>query len=251
MNEIAINVDSLTVFYGKYCVIRDITFSINKNEFVTIVGPNGGGKTTLLKAILGLVEPTNGKIEVFSKPPKELDFHEIGYVPQIKNLDRTFPAKVIELVATGLTGKWKFVITKEIRNLALEALAKTGIENLAERPLTKLSGGELQRVYLARSIIRKPKLLILDEPATGIDSVAEVDFSKILEEQQKMFNTTILMVTHDWEYAFHHSNKVILLNKRLIAFDSPKKAFTEENLKKTFGHIGHEHTMQFIIDKNA
>jgi ABC-type Mn/Zn transport systems, ATPase component len=101
MNEIAINVDSLTVFYGKYCVIRDITFSINKNEFVTIVGPNGGGKTTLLKAILGLVEPTNGKIEVFSKPPKELDFHEIGYVPQIKNLDRTFPAKVIELVATG------------------------------------------------------------------------------------------------------------------------------------------------------
>jgi len=251
MIETAIEIDTVSVFFGKYCVIQNISLLIKKAEFVTIVGPNGAGKTTLLKVILGLIEPTSGRIEVFSKKPCELRFDEVGYVPQIKNLDRTFPAKVYELVATGLTGKWRFIISKEIKRLTYEALAKTGIENLAEKPLNKLSGGELQRVYLARSIIRKPKLLILDEPATGIDSVAEVDFSKVLEEQQRQHQTTILMVTHDWEYAFHHSDKVLLLNKRLIAFDIPKSVFTEDNLKRTFGHIGHEHTMQFIVDRNV
>ncbi len=250
MNNFAIELESVSVFFGKYCVIRDINLSINEAEFVTIIGPNGGGKTTLLKTILGLIEPTNGEVKVFSKKPNEINYFEIGYVPQIKTLDRTFPARVIDLVATGLTGSWNFRINKEAKKKIHEVLEKTGIENIANRPLKKLSGGELQRVYLSRSIIRNPKLLILDEPATGIDTIAEVDFSKIIEELQKNFRTTILMVTHDWEYAFHHSDRVALLNKKLICFDTPKNVFKEENLKQTFGHIGHEHKMQFTIGKN-
>lgn len=251
MSEIVVETRNLSVNFGKYCVIKDISFSVKKLEFLTIVGPNGGGKTTLIKTILGLIEPTNGEIKVFGVSPKELNYKDIGYVPQIKTIDRSFPAKVYELVATGLTGKWSFLCTKEIRREVRDVLAFCGIEHLENRQVNKLSGGELQRVFLARSIIRKPRLLLLDEPATGIDTLAETDFSVLLETLQKDSQTTIIMVTHDWEYAFYHSTSVLLLSRIIISFGPPKQVFTEENVQKTFGHFGHEHKIEFIIEKNV
>ncbi len=251
MSEIVVEARNLSVNFGKYCVINDISFSVKKLEFLTIVGPNGGGKTTLIKTILGLIEPTNGKIKVFGVSPKELNYKDIGYVPQIKTIDRGFPAKVYELVATGLTGKWSFLYTKEIRREVRDVLTFCGIEHLENRQVNKLSGGELQRVFLARSIIRKPRLLLLDEPATGIDTLAETDFSVLLETLQKDSQTTIIMVTHDWEYAFYHSTSVLLLSRIIISFGAPKQVFTEENIQKTFGHFGHEHKIEFIIEKNV
>jgi zinc transport system ATP-binding protein len=251
VSQYAVEIQNLSVYYGKYCVLKDINLSINPLEFLTIIGPNGGGKTTLLKAILGLLEPTEGKAFVFGKPPKQVPFEEIGYVPQIKTIDRSFPAKVYELVATGITGRWNFILSKEIRQRVLDVLSICGMEHLANKQISKLSGGELQRVFLARAIVRRPKLLLLDEPATGIDTIAETDFSALLEKLQKEIQTTIVMVTHDWEYAFFHSSSVLLLNKRIVAFGPPKKIFTEENIQKTFGHFGHEHKMEFIIEKNV
>ncbi len=250
MNNKPIKIQNLSVFFGKFCVLKDISVTIDQGDFVTIIGPNGAGKTTLIKVVLGLINPNEGNITVFGKKPTEVPFEFVGYVPQIKTLDRTFPAKPIELVATGLFGNWKYKLSNETKKKCEKAMEMLGIASLAERPLNRLSGGELQRVYLARSLVRNPKLLILDEPATGVDTITEIDFSILLDNYLKQSNTTILMVTHDWEYAFHHSNKVLLLNKRVISYDSPKKIFTEEHLHKTFGHTGHTHTMEFIIKKN-
>lgn len=250
MNDPIVQISQLCVFYGKYCVLDRVDLVVNSLDFLTIVGPNGGGKTTLIKTILGLVEPNNGTVRVYGEKPINVSYKKIGYVPQIKTLDRSFPGKVYELVATGCSGKWKFSVSNVVRQKVREVLSTCGLEHLEDRQINKLSGGELQRVFLARSFIRKPKLLLLDEPATGIDTVAETDFSFLLEKLQRENQTTIIMVTHDWEYAFYHSTKVLFLNKGVVAFGEPKNVFTEQNLQKTFGHLGHEHSMNFLLRKN-
>lgn len=247
----ALVVNNLFVHFEKFCVLEDVSFELASGEFVTIVGPNGGGKTTLIKALLGLIEPSAGSIKIFGHNPKAIPFDFIGYVPQVKLSDRSFPAMAIELVATGIYGNWKFKLSKDVQIKCIEALEQVGISHLAFRQISQLSGGEFQRVYLARAFVRKPKILLLDEPATGMDTISEWDFSQLLEHFQKSTNTTILMVTHDWEYAYHHSTKVLLLNKKVIAYLEPTKAFTDKCLRETFGHTGHTHSMEFVVKKDA
>lgn len=243
--------DNVSVKFGTHTALENITLNIKDGLFITVVGPNGGGKTTLLKLILGLLEPTAGNILVFGEKPLKNLTQSIGYVPQIKTFDRSFPALPIELVATGLTGKWIGRLSDKQKKLAFEALEQVGAVNLAKKPLGKLSGGELQRIFLARSIIRKPKLLLLDEPASGIDVAGEIDFNNILEDYKKRQNATIIMITHDWEAAFHHSDYVLLLNRVIICYDEPEKAFSEKSLRIAFGHLGHAHEMIFGVKNNA
>jgi len=250
-NEIVVAFENVTVRFGSHTALENITLEIKGGLFITIVGPNGGGKTTFLKLILGLLEPTIGNVNVFGEKPLKNLTQAIGYVPQIKTFDRSFPALPIELVATGLTGSWISILSKAQKKLALEALDQVGATNLARKPLGKLSGGELQRIFLARSIIRKPKLLLLDEPASGIDVAGEIDFNNILEDYKKRQNATIIMITHDWESAFHHSDYVLLLNRSVICYDEPKKAFSEKWLRIAFGHLGHSHDMIFGVKNNA
>lgn len=250
MNK-ALVVQNLHVKFDEYIVLENISFELSRGDFVTIVGPNGGGKTTLLKTILGIIKPNIGKVEVLGYNPKDVPFNEIGYVPQVKLHDRNFPAFAIEVVATGIFGNWKFKPNKDVQNQCIEALEQVAIGHLAFRPINTLSGGEMQRVYLARAFVRKPKMLLLDEPATGIDSISESDFSQLLEQFLKNTNSTILMATHDWEYAYHHSKKVLLLNKKVIAFVEPQKAFTDECLRKTYGHMGHSHSMEFVVRRDV
>jgi zinc transport system ATP-binding protein len=126
-----------------------------------------------------------------------------------------------------------------------EAMKQVGALHLSGRPLSKLSAGELQRVYLARSMVREPKLILLDEPATGIDTIGEADMYQLLETYQKKSAATIVMITHDWHAATHHSDLVLLLNQKQISFGKPKDALAEENLRRAFGHIGHAHTLKF------
>lgn len=249
MNDPIVEISQLSVFLGKYCVLDRVDLIVRSLDFLTVVGPNGGGKTTLIKTILGLIEPNSGIVRVFGKKPSDIAYENIGYVPQIKTIDRSFPGKVYELVATGWSGRWKFTINNVIREKVKEVLSTCGLQHLEDRQINKLSGGELQKVFLARSFIRKPKLLLLDEPATGIDTIAETDFSFLLEKLQKENQTTIIMVTHDWEYAFYHSTSVLFLNKGVVAYGKPKDVFIEENLQKTFGHLGHEHNMNFLLGK--
>ena len=251
MSDYAIEVENLVVMFDGHQSLSDVNLRIPQNEFIAIVGPNGGGKSTFLKVLLGLFPPQQGTIKLFGKPPKQVDPSLIGYVPQVKTMDRSFPALSIELVLTGVIGSWPWWFRKNEQQKALNAMERVGADHLAQRPLAKLSGGELQRVCLARSIVREPKLIMLDEPATGIDVVGEGDLYRLLEIYQKESRATIMMVTHDWHAATHHADKVLLLNRKQISFGPPGEALTEDNLRLAFGHIGHKHALKFLVNTNG
>ncbi len=231
----AVHVHQLSLFLGESEALADISCCIQEGEFVAVLGPNGAGKSTFLKVLLGLLEPSRGSVRVLDRPPRQVEPQWIGYVPQAKTLDRGFPAIATELVVTGLHRSWVRRLRDSDREAALAALTLVGAAHLAERPLGSLSGGELQRIYLARALARKPRLILLDEPATGIDAVGETDFYRLLDHYRLANKATILMVTHDWEVASHHACRVMVLNHRLIGFGEPGEAMCEECLRNAYG----------------
>lgn len=240
MNSI-IEANNLSFYYNGISILKNINFSISEGNFISIIGPNGAGKTTLIKIILGLIKDYSGNLSVFGVKPNEVNPALIGYVPQIKTMDRKFPALAIELVVSGYIKKWPWIISGKSKNLAYKVLVDVNAEHLANRSISTLSGGELQRVCLARSLIRNPKLIILDEPATGIDAIGQSDLYNLLENYKERTNATILMITHDWQVANHHSDFVLLINREQISFDIPRIALNQYNLNFAFGHIGHNH----------
>ncbi|MGQ9643314.1 MAG: metal ABC transporter ATP-binding protein [Ignavibacterium sp.] len=240
----AVEVKNLSFSYGDIKILENLNFEIPENSFVSIVGPNGAGKTTLMKILLGLIKNFNGEVKIFGKSPDEVEPQLIGYVPQIKTMDRNFPALSIELVASGLMRRWPWSVKGTDREKSFKALSMVKAEHLAHRSITELSGGELQRVCLARSFVRNPKLVVLDEPATGIDAIGEADLYNLLETYQTNSGATILMITHDWHVAHHHSDYVLLLNRKQVSFGHPEEALSENNLRTAFGHIGHEHKIR-------
>lgn len=237
----AIEIKDLLVRLGDFLALDRVSFDLQEGAFLAIVGPNGSGKSTLLKTLLGVVPCESGSIRVLGLAPGEAAPGSIAYVPQLKTFDRSFPALAIELVGSGLRGTWPWKLRGVERERAHAALARAGAESLADRPVGKLSGGELQRVYLARAFAREPKLILLDEPATGIDSKAELDLHRILSEERARVGSTIVMVTHDLEVAAHHADRALLLHHHPIAFGPPETALTRENLQLAFGHVGHAH----------
>jgi zinc transport system ATP-binding protein len=247
----AVEVDNLSVRLGEHVALSGVNLAIPENAFVAIVGPNGGGKSTLLKVLLGLLPPTTGRVRIWGRAPDEVPPELIGYVPQVKTMDRTFPALSIELVMTGVTRRWPWSPRRQAREEAMAALARVGAAHLAQRPLAKLSGGELQRVYLARSMVRRPKLVMLDEPATGIDAIGEADMYHMLEAYQEESVATLLMVTQDWHAATHHADLVLLLNRAQVSFGPPREALREDNLRAAFGHVGHPHELKFLMDSHG
>lgn len=238
-----VSVSDLTVRFGEHAVLDGVTFEAEPGDFVAVVGPNGGGKTTLIRVLLGLVSPDAGEVRLFGRRPSGVESGFVGYVPQVKHLDRTFPARALDLVLTALDQRWPFRIGDDDRARALEALRRVGAEALADRALADLSGGELQRVYLARSLARTPRLVLLDEPATGIDVAGASDLYEVLEDDQAERDTTLVMVTHDWNAAYHHASRVLLLDGRQVGFGAPEAVLTDECLREAFGHTGHAHAM--------
>lgn len=245
----AVEIERYSVRFGEFQALQEVSLQVPEGAFVAIVGPNGAGKSTLLKALLGLERgamrdgPTwvSGRIRVLGHPPRAAPPGWVGYVPQVKGFDRSFPALAIEVVVSGLRRHWPFRMGREERQQAAEALEKVGALHLASRSLGGLSGGELQRVYLARSLIRRPRLLLLDEPATGVDVIGEADLYRHLEAYQSEQGATILMITHDWEAAQHHASAVLVLNRRVVGYGPPEKVLCPECLSQAFGHVGHAH----------
>jgi zinc transport system ATP-binding protein len=241
----AISAENLAIRIKGTEIVGGINFRVPEGAYVAIVGPNGSGKTTFLKALTGVIKDISGRIELHGKAPKDFPAGKISYVPQVKSMDRSFPAMAIELVISGIIRKWPFFPGRGLRNSAMEMLEETGAAHLAKRQLNTLSGGELQRIYLARALIRNPKILLLDEPATGIDLVCEASLSRLIRRFNNEEGTTVIMVTHDWSSAYHHTNYTLLLNKRQVFFGDSKTAFSDENLQKAFSHLGHEHKVKF------
>jgi len=177
-------------------VLKGVNLSVFQNDFLGIIGPNGGGKTTLLKTILGLVKPTSGTISFFHNN-KKTDKINIGYLPQINQIDKKFPISVHDVILSGLTIKRSIFspYTKEQKEKVKDVARQMGLEKLVNRPIGALSGGQLQRTLLGRAIIDEPSLLVLDEPNSYVDKRFESDFYKILEEINK--STAIILVSHD------------------------------------------------------
>lgn len=238
-----LEVAGLSARRGAFDVLDDVSFTLAPGELCAVLGPNGGGKTTLLQCILGLLAPARGAVLIDGVPAARADSAQLSYVPQLKTLDRSFPALAAELVLSGVKRRWSWRLGAADLQLARSALALVGAEPLTLRSAGQLSGGELQRVYLARALARRPRLILLDEPASGVDVAGEADFHHVLDDYRRQSGATVLMVTHDWGGSLHHADQVLLLNRRQLAFGSPAEALSDRVLRDAFGHHGHSHGM--------
>jgi zinc transport system ATP-binding protein len=238
----AVHMHRVGVRFGDATVLEDVSLEVEPGCFLAIVGPNGAGKSTLVKVALGLLTPQQGHAALFGEVAGAHP-ERIGYVPQLKTFDRTFPATALELVVTGLRGRWPARVTRSEGELARAALSRVGAERLQRRQLSRLSGGELQRAYLARALARRPELVLLDEPATGVDYLAEHDLYDLLERYQADTDATVVMVTHDLAAARYHADRVLVLNRRVHGFGTPDEVLCEDCLERAFGHLGHHHAL--------
>lgn len=212
--EKLVEIDGLTAAYGNKVVLRDVSLKVWKDDFLGIIGPNGGGKTTLLKVILGLLRPAAGTVRFF-QDGEQVSALKIGYLPQMSNIDRKFPISVWEVVASGLASeKPRFgPYTEEQKTRINEVLHQMGLEDLRERPIGELSGGQLQRVLLGRSVVSRPQLLILDEPNSYVDKRFESLFYQLLEEINK--ESAVIIVSHDVGTVLKMVKNIACMNETL------------------------------------
>jgi len=217
-------VHDLSFAYGSDRVLENISFCVPRECLVGIIGPNGGGKTTLLKLVLGLLEPQDGRVEVFGRSASKLGVlrARIGYVPQRFNLDWRFPATVWDIVISGCFSQVPLLAATppERKQRARELMVLTGIDGLADRPIGKLSGGQQQRVFIARALVADPELLIVDEPTSGIDAAGQVQFFDLIQKLRSDLKLTILMVSHHIGQLAGHADYLACLNKTLHWHDS-------------------------------
>jgi zinc transport system ATP-binding protein len=239
MTSPAIEARGLSVRFGDYTALAPLDVAIDAGSYVAVIGPNGSGKSTLLNAFLGACKPSTGTVHLFGRDPQEVGAKDIGYLPQLKTLDRSFPAVALELVVSGIRQSWPWRVKPAEREQALTAMKQTGVAEIADRPIAALSGGQLQRAYLARSLVHRPKLLLLDEPGAGMDVAGEASMYHLLEEYQRANSATVVMVTHDWEGARTHATHALLVDRGLVAFGPAAEVATPERLLELFGHAGH------------
>ncbi len=208
-----LTVENLNVSYGRFGVIKDVTFSVQKGDYINIIGPNGAGKTTLAKAILGLIPYYSGSINLFN--------HRIGYLPQKTSFfGKFFPATVKEIVSLGLLGTKKHpkIFNSDDLNKIDNTLKKLDIYDLKNRKIGLLSGGQQQRVLLARALVNSPDILLLDEPTSALDPHFKREFYHILENLNKKDLTTILHITHDISGNEDNNNKILYINQSIIYY---------------------------------
>lgn len=231
MKKIILSVKNISVQYDGVFVLENNTFSMNDHDFVTIIGPNGGGKTTLLKVILGLVRPDAGKVEVFGKSPLEA-CGEMGYVAQSVSFDRDFPISVWDTVLMGRLAKRRLFQQYNKVDFEITERALNTVEMLPfrKRTIGSLSGGERQRVFIARALASEPKILILDEPTASIDPQMKTGIYDVLGELKKQM--AIILVTHDVGVISAHVDKVACLNRQLFFHDTAE--ITKESLEAVY-----------------
>jgi len=239
MNPYCIQVENVSFAYRGHPALEDISFTVEVGDYLGIIGPNGGGKTTLIKIILGLLSPSSGKVRIFGEDVRTFKNRSlVGYVPQRVSHDISqFPATVQEVVESGRTarvGLLKRFAQKDFA--AIETAMETaGVAGQRKKLIGELSSGERQRVFIARAFAGEPKILILDEPSVGIDIAAQEQFYTFIERLNRDKGITIIFVSHDIDVVAHEVKCLLCLNKNLVCHGMPREFVTEENLEKLYG----------------
>jgi zinc transport system ATP-binding protein len=224
-------------------IIQNVSFSIKRGDYTAIIGPNGGGKSTLLRLILGLLSPTDGIIKLFNKEQKKFnEYHKIGYVPQrASQNDSGFPITVEEVVKLGVAYK-SSIFCMESKEDAVHieyVMSKMGISELKNRRISELSGGQRQRVMIARALASRPQILILDEPNTGVDTHSQRNFYDLLKRLNEDERITIIFVTHDLGVIADDVKNVLCINQTLLACHNPHEILSCSQMSELYGIESH------------
>ena len=236
MGEIAVKLDGVWVNFNGATILEDINLEIETGRYVGILGPNGAGKSTLLKVILGLIRPPRGEVRIFGQDPAKLRHGDmVGYLPQRPLGNPRFPVSVLDVVLMGRYGRIGLLKRprQQDRDLALCRLEDLGIPHLANRLIGDLSGGEQQRVFIARALCVEPRLLVLDEPTVSLDACVQDEIFVLINSLKEKLNLTVLVVSHDIGGVAHHVDDVVCINRRIHVHQPPP--IGRIGLESTFG----------------
>jgi len=244
-----IEVKDISFSYGDVEVLKNITLDIHEGDYISLIGPNGGGKTTLLKIMLGLIIPQNGAVKLFGKDIKDFkDWSKFGYVPQKAiNFDPLFPITVREVVAMGRYGKKGLLkwLNKKDQEIIDDALTQVEMSNHANRLIGNLSSGQQQRVFIARALAGEPKVIFLDEPTVGVDVKNQEEFYTLLTHLNRDLNITLILISHDVDVVSHQVTELACLNQTLVYHGEPKKFMKGHYLDELYGKnarfVDHKH----------
>ena len=225
-----IEVDEATFAYGRNIILESVEMQIHESEFWCFIGPNGEGKTTLIKALLGALRPKRGFIRL---RPDFARRTRIGFVPQNCDLNPTVPTTIKSFVVQGTAGLP--VAESKLKQRVLKSLEVMGIQHIRDRSIWKVSGGQRQRAMVARALVRDPLLMIVDEPTAGLDLAASSGLLKTITDLNRQHGITVIFVTHDLQLAGHHASHVAVFKNRRVTCGPVAKAFTGENLSNAFG----------------
>lgn len=237
-----IQLDNVSFAYERNLVLRDVTFDVLPRELVTVIGPNGGGKSTLLKLLLGLLSPSAGTVRVFGGTPKQARLR-IGYMPQYVQLDPQFPISVLDVVLLGRLGPTRRFgpFRRNDHAAAEQALRAVDLWDLRRRPLANLSGGQRQRALIARALASNPELLLLDEPTANLDFNLQNDFYALLRKLNE--HLTVLLVSHDVGFVSREVSRIVCVNREVSVHVS--REITGEVIRELYGHdvemVSHDH----------
>lgn len=237
------DVKNLSFYVRDTEILSNISFDIFGGEYIAIIGPNGGGKTTLIRLLLGLEKPSSGEIRVFGKKLNNFkEWHKIGFVPQRASLvDENFPATVEDIVKMGRVANRSFFarFSSDDAKIVQDAMKKMDIEDLKDKMVGRLSGGQRQRAMIARALASSPEILILDEPNTGVDKVSQHRFYNLLSKLNKEENITILFITHDVGVIADDINRLFTINQKATICNDPKKALSCDDMSALYGTKAH------------
>lgn len=231
-----VSAKNLTVGYKDKTVWHNANFSVNRGEFVAVIGPNGAGKTTMFRLLLGLQPPISGELKIFDSKPRRGN-SKIGYVPQHHRIDNETNIECLELVRLAYSGNhWGLSLSsKTEKKAALDALEAVGALDLAHKSLGTLSGGELQRIYLAEALVSNPEMLLLDEPLSNLDLKRIKDLVGLVHEVVRSRNVTAFLVAHDINPLIQYLDKVIYVANGKVATGRPEEVLTSKKLTELYG----------------
>jgi len=241
MKKTVIDIQNMSFSFGSLSVLEDVTFNIKEREIIGVVGPNGGGKTTLLRLMLGLLKPDRGSISVLGNSP-ENSSHRIGYVPQQRLFDPLFPVSVLDVVLMGRVGKsWGGPFTKDDREIAAQALRDVDLFHKHQAAFADLSGGQRQRTLIARALASSAELLFFDEPTANVDSFAEQNIYNLLRKLNEKL--TIIVVSHDVGFVSKYVSSVVCVNR--LVHIHPTSELDGKNIQDIYGAdlamVRHDH----------